>query len=294
MLHILSTGTTKLNNVNELLIDPSAILVAALADRIVAFKEQQTGTNMDDAESLPSAFVKACVNSNVVDHLLLRVGHLQGETSRNLDWAENYEKPPVLIAQSDMSFSGISNKALTSLKAFSLDKNFMILGVKDNTKSSTGSDGKSLVFRLKQTARLGQLKSILSQRSGIAKEQLLFVSQDDKILEDNDSVASCGLKTNQIFCYMKKDWSEQHVVKPSVFNKRLEVTPIQEISTSENINGSSDTTNSNGLGSMWKPGFGHGSNNSATADNDREAQKVRKLSATIECLETLHFIGYQF
>ena len=113
LLHILSTGTTKLNNVNELLIDPSAILVAALADRIVAFKEQQTGTNMDDAESLPSAFVKACVNSNVVDHLLLRVGHLQGETSRNLDWAENYEKPPVLIAQSDMSFSGISNKALS-------------------------------------------------------------------------------------------------------------------------------------------------------------------------------------
>ena len=113
------------------------------------------------------------------------------------------------------------------------------------------------------------------------------MSQHDKILQDKDSITSSGLKTNQIFCYMNKDWLEQRVVKPSVFNKVVERTPIQEFSTSENIHGSSDTTNSEGLGSMWKPGFGHGSNNSATADNDREAQKVRKLSATIECLETL-------
>ena len=163
----------------------------------------------------------------------------------------------------------------------------MMLALNDNTKSPTGSDGKLLMFRMKQTTRLGKLKLIFSQRSGIAKEQLLFVSQHDKILQDKDSITSSGLKTNQIFCYMNKDWLEQRVVKPSVFNKVVERTPIQEFSTSENIHGSSDTTNSDGLGSMWKPGFGHGSNNSATADNDREAQKVRKLSATIECLETL-------
>ena len=81
------------------------------------------------------------------------------------------------------------------------------------------------------------------------------MSQYDKILQDKDSITSSGLKTNQIFCYMNKDWLEQRVVKPSVFNKVVEEHPYR-VFNFENIHGSS-SDKQRGLGSMWKPGFGH-------------------------------------
>ena len=54
-----------------------------------------------DVEALPSAFVRACINSNVLDHLLLRVGHLQGK-ALEIWTGREVRKPPILMAQSDI------------------------------------------------------------------------------------------------------------------------------------------------------------------------------------------------
>ena len=54
-----------------------------------------------------------------------------------------------------------------------------------------------------------------------------------------------------------------------------------------NSNASSNSSAKGKSDLLWKPGFGHGNSNTAKDDADRELNRIRKISATIETLDCL-------
>ena len=91
-----ASGAASINNdesaaMKKLLSDPLGSQVSALT---ALFKKQKENWQQADPKML-----KTCLESGVLDRLLLRVGELQGEEHRDPTWTEKYEDPIVVRAR---------------------------------------------------------------------------------------------------------------------------------------------------------------------------------------------------
>ena len=91
-----ASGAASINNdesaaMKKLLSDPLGSQVSALT---ALFKKQKENWQQADPKML-----KTCLESGVLDRLLLRVGELQGEEPRDPTWTEKYEDPIVVRAR---------------------------------------------------------------------------------------------------------------------------------------------------------------------------------------------------
>ena len=77
----------------------------------------------EDTREADSKMLRTCLESGVLDRLLLRVGELQGEEPRDPTWTEKYEDPIVVQARHEKKAKAkaVSEKAAAASFANSDD-----------------------------------------------------------------------------------------------------------------------------------------------------------------------------
>jgi hypothetical protein len=179
----------------------------------------------------------------------------------------------------------------------------------------------------KNKTKMKKVTSLFSKRKNIDRKLLIFVVLEANgfatAIQENDTVhvleALIGAKMTKIYCYRQADFDysilknnvqtnvqklskskSKHVIKiKKKTKKKTKVVGFggasgyhpnnySKVDTSfGNSNASSNSSAKGKSDLLWKPGFGHGNSNTAKDDADRELNRIRKISATIETLDCL-------